>query len=98
MRLEYLNFLFSQILSHVSWTLGLPKGVLSNRPCPWSVGPSVFKYLRDRSKDFYNFLHEVHRGTKVTEPDFEKKSRRVTNEETPNFRGISEVFCPYPCF
>ena len=22
-------------------------------------GPSVFKYLRDRSKDFSNFLHEV---------------------------------------
>ena len=24
-----------------------------------SVRPSVFKYLRDRSKDFSNFLHEV---------------------------------------
>ena len=28
---------------------------------PWSMvhGRSVFKYLRDRSKDFSNFLHEV---------------------------------------
>ena len=30
---------------------------------PWSVSPSVrpsvFKYLRDRSKDFSKFLHEV---------------------------------------
>ena len=26
---------------------------------PRSVRPSVFKYLRDHSKDFSNFLHEV---------------------------------------
>ena len=24
------------------------EGVLSYRPCQWSVGPSIFKYLRDR--------------------------------------------------
>ena len=36
-----------------------PRGVLCNHPCPWSVRPFVFKYLRDRSKDFSNFLHEV---------------------------------------
>ena len=44
---------------------------------PWSVvrGPSVFKYLRDRSKDFSNFCMKLvhHKGTKVTEPDFWKK-------------------------
>ena len=45
-------------------TLGLPEGVLSNRPCPLVRplvrGPwSVFKYLRDRSLVFSNFLHEV---------------------------------------
>ena len=58
------------------WTPGLPVGVHSNRPCP-SVHPSVrlsvFKYLRDCSLVFSNFLHEVRapfKGTKVTEPDF----------------------------
>ena len=41
------------------WTSGLPEGVICNHPCP-SVSPwSVFKYLRDSSKDFSNFLHEV---------------------------------------
>ena len=25
----------------IFWTPGLPEGVLSNRPFPWSVGPSV---------------------------------------------------------
>ena len=48
----------------LSWNLGLPEGVLSNRPCPsvttdQSVCPSVFKYLRDYSKDFLFFFHEV---------------------------------------
>ena len=49
-------------LSHTFWTLDLPKRVISNRPCPSVdpfVRPSVFKYLRDRSKDFSNFLHLV---------------------------------------
>ena len=45
------------------WTPGLPEGVLSNRSCPSLRGPlvrpSVFKYLRDRSLVFSNFLHEV---------------------------------------
>ena len=46
------------------WTPGLLEGVLSNRPCPsvcWSMvfRWSVFKYLRDRSLVFSNFLHEV---------------------------------------
>ena len=38
---------------------GFTGGVLSNHPCLLVRGPSVFKYLRDRSKDFSNFLHEV---------------------------------------
>ena len=33
----------------LSWTPGLPDGVLSNHPCGPSVCPSVFKYLRDCS-------------------------------------------------
>ena len=42
---------------------GFTGGGPSNRPCP-SVGSlvrgsSVFKYLRDRSLVFSNFLHEV---------------------------------------
>ena len=48
------------------WTLSLPDGVHSNRPCPsvspsvsLSVSPSVFKYLGDRSLFFSNFLHIV---------------------------------------
>ena len=48
--------------SLIFWTLGLPEGVLSNRPYPCvcvSVCPSVFKYLRDRSLVFPSFLHEV---------------------------------------
>ena len=58
-------------LSHTFWTLGLPDGILSNRPCPSyvclcvclqtpllvreSVHVSVFKYLGDHSFFFYNF-------------------------------------------
>ena len=40
------------------WTLGLPVGVISNRPC-LSVCPSLFKYLSDRSLPFSEILHEV---------------------------------------
>ena len=29
------------------WTPGLPGGVLSNHPCPWSACVSVCKYLKD---------------------------------------------------
>ena len=43
---------------HDFWTLGLPVGVHSNRPCP-SVCLSVFKYLRDRSLVFSETLYEV---------------------------------------
>ena len=63
------------------WTPGLPEGVLSNRPCLWSVcwsirwsvrwsiGPFVFEYLRDRPVVFQMKLGH-HKGTKVTELDF----------------------------
>ena len=55
---EPLQILLCRIL--IFRTPGLPEGVLCNHPCPsvvrWFVGPSVFKYLRDRSKDFFNFL------------------------------------------
>ena len=35
------NFFDAQTCLKLLWTPGLPEGVLSNRPCPWSVGPSV---------------------------------------------------------
>ena len=44
--------------SDTFWTLGLPVGVHSNRPC-LSVRLSVFRYLRDRSLVFSETLHEV---------------------------------------
>ena len=59
---------------------GLPEGVLCNHPYPsvvrLSVGPSVFKYLRDSSKDFSNFLHEVSapQGYKSNRARFSKKN------------------------
>ena len=42
---------------------------------------SVFKYHRDRPLVFVIFCMKLghHKGTKVTEPDFEKKSWGVTN-------------------
>ena len=47
------------------WTPRLPDGVLSNCPClsvgpcvRWSVRPSVFKYLRDRS--FFSIIFGPH--------------------------------------
>ena len=58
---------------------GFTQGVLSNRPCPsvdpsacWSVGQSVFKYLRDLSLFFLIFCMKLehHKSTKVTEPDY----------------------------
>ena len=57
------------------WTLGLPEGVLSNRPCPWSVGPLVRPSLNISETVHWFFLIfcmklEYHKGTKVTEPDF----------------------------
>ena len=48
--------------SDTFWTLGLPVGVHSNRPClsvRLSVHLSVFKYLRDFSVVFSETLHEV---------------------------------------
>ena len=41
------------------WTLSLPDGVHSNRPCP-SVSPSVFRYLWDCSLVFSNFGPRVY--------------------------------------
>ena len=126
----------------IYWTPGLPKGVLCNHPCLWSVRPSVrlsvFKYLRDRSKDFSDFgprfyprgsyvithvrpsvvrpsvgpslnISETalriflifcmklvhHKGTKVTEPDFEKNLGGSQMGENPHFWGIFDIFCPY---
>ena len=57
------------------WTLGLPEGVLSNRPCPSVVGPSVRPSLNISETVYWFFLIfcmklENHKGTKVTEPDF----------------------------
>ena len=56
------------------WTLGLSEEVISNRPCPLVrlVGWSVFKYLRDSSLVFSNFLYVMRHqsDTKVTELDF----------------------------
>ena len=71
------------------WTPGLPDGVHSNRPCP-SVSPSVFKYLGDCSLVFFLiFCMKLghHKGTKVTEPDFWKKSWGVANWGNPPFLG-----------
>ena len=64
------------------WTPGLPEGVLSNRPCPWSVrglsvrGPSIHGPSLNISETVHCFFLifciklEHHKGTKVTEPDF----------------------------
>ena len=44
------------------WTLGIPEGVLSNRPCPSAGGPSVRPSLNISETAhwfFSNFLHEV---------------------------------------
>ena len=57
------------------WTPGLHEGVLSNRPCPWSVRWSVrpsLKISETALRIFLIFCMKLghHNGTKVTEPDF----------------------------
>ena len=46
---------------------------------------------------FLNFCMKLghHKGTKVTEPHFLKKSLGITNGEKTHFGGIFDVFCPY---
>ena len=70
--------------SMVFWTPGLPEGVLSNCPCPWSVrwsvSPSVRLFLNISEttvRIVLIFCMKLghHKGTKVTEPDFWKKDR-----------------------
>ena len=51
--------LYAVMITDNTWTLCSPEGVLSNRLCPAVRGPSVFKYLRDGSLVFSDFLHEV---------------------------------------
>ena len=58
--------------SHVFWTPGLPEGVLSNRPSPWSVVRPSLNISETVDWFFLIFWMklEQHKGTKVTEPDF----------------------------
>ena len=73
----------------------LQRGSLVIALVRWSVGWSVFKYLRDRSLFFSSFLHELedHNGTKVAEPDFWKKNLRGSQMgEKPHFGSIFDVF------
>ena len=37
------------------WSPGVPEGVLSNRPCPWSI----LKYIRERSLVFLKFCMKL---------------------------------------
>ena len=70
--------------------LGLSEGVLCNHLYQWSVrGPSVFKYLRDRSKDFSNFLHEVSAPQKLAiSKIWAKKALKSAKIGVfPNFEG-----------
>ena len=58
----YIGKLWS-IFVKLFWTLLHPKGYYVITPIRPSVGPlisrSVFKYLRDRSLVFSDFLHEI---------------------------------------
>ena len=68
---EWLQMIMSKSNSDTFWTPGLPEGVLSNRPCPWSVRPSL-NISETAHWFFLIFCMKLghHKGTKVTEPDF----------------------------
>ena len=98
---------FTRSAKNPFWTLGLPDGVHSNRPClsislyvHLPTRQSIFKYLRDSTLFFSNFLHEGREpyGHKSDKARFLKiKSLGVTNRGKPQFLGIFYVFCPYLC-
>ena len=82
------------------WTLGLPDEVHSNRSCLsvcLSASCQSSNISETAQRIFLIFCMKVvhHKGTKVIEPDFWKKSWGVTNGGKPHFGGIFDVFCPY---
>ena len=81
------------------WTPGLLEGVLSNRPCQWSVCPwSVFKYLRDRSLVFLIFCTKLgyHKGTKVTAWFFKIKSWVFKYGKKPTLGALMFLISLHP--
>ena len=83
-------------LNLIFWTLGSPKGVLSNRPCQSvrlsGVRWSVFKYLRDNSLVFSNFCMKLghHKDKKIDRAQFLKNSNHLCSSVRPSL-NISET-------
>ena len=80
---------------------GIPHWVLCNLPFLFSgrsqsASLSVFKYCDEGPLFFLIFCMKLgyNKGTKVTEPNFGKKSWGSQMGENPHFRGILDVFCP----